>query len=510
MAQHQHQHDPARTGIVIFSGGSATNSLVDVFEAVRSANNAALSYVIPISDNGGSSSEIIRVFGGPGIGDVRSRLTLAVKQLFEHRLPPDSYAAARAEWFEIVEGSHPLWAGVSSPKRELVRSFLNAFNHELLKRMRPSSRFDFSGASVGNLFLTGARLFTGSFEAAIYLLSQICGVPDRVAVLPALNTNFAHHIAAGLEDGSVIVGQNDISHPSIPSAAVPVPGSATSTSTSTSTGISTPVNGGERPPASITAAATAAAADDDDPVEDANLPGSHPALRRPALRFSKDQEDPLPSRIARIWYINPYGHEIRLPANPRVLAALHAAHTVVFSIGSLFTSIVPSLVLKGVGAAVASPLVQHKILILNASTDRETSCAPPSPSSSSSAAAAAAAAAAAFSTSTSSPPRQPFSALDFVAAVANACAQSSGLPDPPREEDYAHYVTHLVYLEGPGAPVVDRQRFARLGIDTTRLYGPRDGGGRGSRYDGKALAQRLESIIGHVRSERGRRNTFVG
>ena len=29
--------------------------------------------VIPISDNGGSSSELIRVFGGPGIGDVRSK-----------------------------------------------------------------------------------------------------------------------------------------------------------------------------------------------------------------------------------------------------------------------------------------------------------------------------------------------------------------------------------------------------------------------------------------------------
>jgi hypothetical protein len=28
--------------------------------------------IIPISDNGGSSSELIRVFGGPGIGDVRS------------------------------------------------------------------------------------------------------------------------------------------------------------------------------------------------------------------------------------------------------------------------------------------------------------------------------------------------------------------------------------------------------------------------------------------------------
>jgi hypothetical protein len=53
-------------GIVIFSGGSAANSLVEIFNEVRDANRTTLSYVIPISDNGGSSSEIIRVFGGPG------------------------------------------------------------------------------------------------------------------------------------------------------------------------------------------------------------------------------------------------------------------------------------------------------------------------------------------------------------------------------------------------------------------------------------------------------------
>ena len=58
--------------VVVFSGGSAANSLVDVFGQVIEKNNCALTYVIPISDNGGSSSELIRVFGGPGIGDVRS------------------------------------------------------------------------------------------------------------------------------------------------------------------------------------------------------------------------------------------------------------------------------------------------------------------------------------------------------------------------------------------------------------------------------------------------------
>ena len=59
-------------GIVVFSGGSAANSLVDVFNEIASKRNASLSYIIPISDNGGSSSELIRVFGGPGIGDIRS------------------------------------------------------------------------------------------------------------------------------------------------------------------------------------------------------------------------------------------------------------------------------------------------------------------------------------------------------------------------------------------------------------------------------------------------------
>ena len=53
-------------GIVVFSGGSAANSLVDVFSTVRGDKKCPLSYVIPISDNGGSSSELIRVFGGPG------------------------------------------------------------------------------------------------------------------------------------------------------------------------------------------------------------------------------------------------------------------------------------------------------------------------------------------------------------------------------------------------------------------------------------------------------------
>ena len=59
--------NPKAQGIVVFSGGSAANNLVDVFKTVREDKRCPLSYVIPISDNGGSSSELIRVFGGPGM-----------------------------------------------------------------------------------------------------------------------------------------------------------------------------------------------------------------------------------------------------------------------------------------------------------------------------------------------------------------------------------------------------------------------------------------------------------
>jgi hypothetical protein len=63
---------PPSSGIVVLSGGSAANNLVDLFGDLATKRKCSLNYILPISDNGGSSSEVIRVFGGPGIGDIRS------------------------------------------------------------------------------------------------------------------------------------------------------------------------------------------------------------------------------------------------------------------------------------------------------------------------------------------------------------------------------------------------------------------------------------------------------
>ncbi|SLM38828.1 LPPG:FO 2-phospho-L-lactate transferase CofD/UPF0052 [Lasallia pustulata] len=456
-------------GIVVFSGGSAANSLVDVFNEVAEKRACPLSYVIPVSDNGGSSSEISRIIGGPGIGDVRSRLVrlippshTSIRTLFNHRLPPNP-SAAHSEWLSVIDGTSALWPSIPPPQRQLIRSILNHLHLELLKRARPPhSTFNFQSASIGNMFLTGARLFSGSFESAIYLLGVIGGVPESTAVIPAINTNFSHHISAGLADGTIITGQNAISHPSAPTALPDQPQQAEL------------LDGAQFGDDGL---------DVDPGVEDASLPGSLPTLCQPNIAFSKSDEEPLPARIERIWYINPYGQEIRPAVNPKAVETLRAAEAVVYSIGSLYTSIVPSLILRGTGDALAKTRgIKYKILILNGSLDRETGA--------------------------SAAGDKPMGAVEFVEAIARAGEASRGNGDW-KGCPAGRYVTHVVYLEGEGTPEVQKGRLAGMGIECVRLYGRKGENGM-MRYDGKALGQALEAVLGNrgVRSDLSRRNTL--
>ena len=154
---------------------------------------------------------------------------------------------------------------------------------------------------------------------------------------------------------------------------------------------------------------------------------------------------------------------MRPAPNPKVLDALAAADSLIYSIGSLYTSIVPSLILSGVGAAIARPDGPRvKILILNGSLDRETGG---------------------------------FDALDFVDAIAKAGEESRGVSvtsgrdsndrDAGREL-WKRYVTHLIHLEGDGVPRVDRDELARWGVECVRLYGRKAADGS-ARYDGRAV-----------------------
>ncbi|XP_044496363.1 uncharacterized protein YNL011C isoform X2 [Mangifera indica] len=208
--------NPIQPSLLVFSGGTAFNGVVE--ELKRFTTRVA--HVLPVSDDGGSTAEIVRVLGGPAVGDIRSRClrlsdestseALAVRRLLGHRLPLDPQQA-KSEWYDIVEGEHSLWNGVSRPYRETIRAFLAYFQNEILRR--PSELFCFSNGSIGNFFFAGARIFFQSLDAAIFLFSRVSDIPSESQVLPVISTNDRLTLGCELWDGMVIRGQNEISHP---------------------------------------------------------------------------------------------------------------------------------------------------------------------------------------------------------------------------------------------------------------------------------------------------------
>jgi 2-phospho-L-lactate transferase/gluconeogenesis factor (CofD/UPF0052 family) len=206
---------------------------------------------------------------------------------------------------------------------------------------RAHKHFNFRNGSIGNFFLTGCRLFFNSLAAAIFLFSSITSIREPTYVLPVINTNHTAAIAALLEDGQTLRGQCEISHPGQSQCSIKS---------------LNPI----------------------DAFSKLALPNS-PLLANNDeefngnLVFSKCTEEKLSAAIARIYYMNEYGQEIYPLPNPEVLDHLTNRTDLVYSIGSLYTSILPCLILRKVGHVIAhSPSLRHKILILNGITDRET------------------------------------------------------------------------------------------------------------------------------------------
>ncbi|ORZ19483.1 hypothetical protein BCR42DRAFT_489417 [Absidia repens] len=373
----------ATPSFVIFSGGSACNHIAKAFHEV---GHQDVAYILGISDNGGSTSEVLRVLGGPSIGDLRSRLTrlidivdaspsderVAIKDLLSYRLSNDP-EQVKDEWASIVEGRHRLWKKIPAEKKETIRGFLTNFNGEILKRAH--KRFNFCNGSIGNFFLTGARLFFGSLEAALFLFSAITGISEFTSVLPVINTNHTATIAAQLQNGDTILGQCEISHPSTPPTSSHQHG-ANSPSCLSSRMMVNPIDafmqlGDEPIPTSSDDYMTMIDKTKSTTLEDDDDNDDHAYTSN--LFFSKHAEQQLSSPIRRLYYINEYGQEIYPVPNPKVITQLSTKNTLIYSIGSLYTSIVPSLILRNVGNAISqSQSLDYKILLLNGSNDRET------------------------------------------------------------------------------------------------------------------------------------------
>lgn len=302
--------------LVVFSGGTAFNSVAADVKQLTTR----VSYVLPVSDDGGSTAEIVRVLGGPAVGDIRSRClrladdtddeAKAVKKLLAYRLCGESAEEAKREWYRIVEGDHELWDGVSEPYKHTIRAFLVHFHAQILRHS--TEKFVFRGGSVGNFFFAGARTFLRSLEAAIFMFTRVARIPEGSMVLPAICTEERIKLAAELDSGKVIVGQHAISHPS---------------------------SNGD-------------------------------------LAVDKSYQEDLEHPIRRIFYLSSEGdtkeHEVAPVANSRAIHELNKADAVVYGMGSLYTSICPCLILKGTGEAVAARQCP-KILVLNGAMDRELS-----------------------------------------------------------------------------------------------------------------------------------------
>lgn len=392
--------------LLVFSGGTAFNGVVEELKNFTTR----VAHVLPVSDDGGSTAEIVRVLGGPAVGDIRSRClrlsdqssaeALAVRRLLGHRLPLDA-SQAKSEWYNIVEGQHLLWNGVSKPYRETIRSFLAYFQNQILRRS--DELFCFSNGSIGNFFFAGARIFFQSLDAAIFLFSRVSDIPSESLVLPVISTNDRLTLGCELRDGTIIRGQNEISHPTC--------------------GSMKPIN-----------------------KERSSVPA-------------------LPSRIKRVFYMSSEGnnllHEVFPTANPVVLDQLRDVDCIVYAMGSLITSVCPSLVLLGVGEIISSRSCR-KVLLLNGTHDRETSG---------------------------------FSASCFVTAIADALNRTYGDPHNCLKNHPSQYVNTLL-VPKDGEISVDVQMLAAQGIFDVILVDSIHDPKVGVIFDPKSLIQSLADVVG--------------
>ncbi|KAG8807245.1 hypothetical protein FRC17_004558 [Serendipita sp. 399] len=423
---------------IVLSGGSGCNAFCSAFPQNQTC------YVLPVTDDGGSSSEIIRVIGGPSIGDVRSRLIRlirsttpqvdSIKRLLAFRLPPQSEQEAREMWREIIEGRSQLWKNIPPDRKELIRGFLVYFENEVLRRSHKA--FAFSNGSIGNFFLAAAQLFFRSLPSSIFLFQSISNSEVRFCsgsspilahstkgtILPVLVTNHTVTIAADLDSGKRIVGQCNISHP------------VSSTDADVLEGL------------------------EDDEHDKSSSPQN--------VYFTKatqTETSDLEGRIQRVYYINAHGNEIYPHPNAEFLSNLNQRQYLVYSCGSLWTSIIPCLALRGIASGIAcSPSLKAKILLLNYKNDRETNG---------------------------------YTALDYVQAIAtmlnrhDLTPRTAGTVTRPAYPVSA-FVTHLVYLSD--TPIqVQEEELAAMGVNCISVS--RRGNKNG--FNAEIVAQALDEII---------------
>jgi hypothetical protein len=190
------------------------------------------------------------------------------------------------------------------------------------------------------------------------------------------------------------------------------------------------------------------------------------------LAVDKHQWEALHSPVRRIFYLSAEGdrqeHEVAPSPNPRLLSEIRSADAVIYGMGSLYTSLCPSLILRGVGEAVASRKCP-KILILNGGTDRETSsCQAHS---------------------------GPMTASDVVLAITDALNRRGASSKSGRlGNDASQYVSAVIVPQG-GSIVVDESALIELGVTTVVRVAAVETADGAALYDPDALVSAISNIV---------------
>jgi 2-phospho-L-lactate transferase/gluconeogenesis factor (CofD/UPF0052 family) len=353
--------------LVVYKGGKAMNYLLPPLQQYTKN----VTYVTPISDNSGTCREIMRVFGGPSIGDTRATLTSlaygglqerrAIRKLLAYRLHDRGAETASNDWGQIINGVHPLWQGISRKYQGIMKNLLLRFEAERIDKAR--SHFDLRNGNIGDFLFTGARLTFDILESAVLMYSVLTGIPAATSVVPVVDNAKALNLAVELVSGKVVVGQDVITHPPM------------------------------------------------------------------MVGVKVASYEPHPAPIKKVFYINNQNQVVEPMTNLSVMNALSQTNAVVYGFGSLWTSILASLVVKGSGEAIAKNK-GVKVFLLNSHNDRET-----------------------FG----------MTAIDYVDRVTDSLNRFGELSNLTED-----YITHLLYVEGTDIPV-DKVSLNKQGVKTIMI-----------------------------------------
>ena len=212
--------------LTFFTGGTALRGLSR--QLIHHTHNSV--HLVTTFDSGGSSAALRRSFAMPAVGDMRNRLLAladsavvpaAVLNFCASRLPaedeilPEGSGAAgfmasgpgkkdpaeflRQQLAGMGRPAHPVWKTMPRVFADALRLHLNFF----LDRMPLD--FDPYRACFGNLVLAGGYLHhKRDFDPVLAFFSRL--LQTRGVVRPIVRESL--HLAAELDDGSVIVGQH--------------------------------------------------------------------------------------------------------------------------------------------------------------------------------------------------------------------------------------------------------------------------------------------------------------